>query len=341
MEKFLASQFVFFLLVSLLAACGPAKPAQTATPPQVEAVPGLSADNIATLGSLEKVDDYPLYVMRYSGSYQDYLNAPAPPQGFSCSLFAALGDPESRLYGRNFDWDFSPALLLFTDPPDGYASVSLVDLTFLGIDLSAANSLTDLPLAERTALLSAPSMPFDGMNEYGLVIGMAAVDGSRATDNPGKATIGSIGIIREMLDHARDVDEALALMEKYNIDFTGGPAIHYLMADAGGKSALVEFVNGEMRVLAASDPWHVATNFLCSTTEGDGGCWRYPILRNRLAETEGGLGSAEAMELLAEVSQPDSTQWSAVYDLSTGRIRVVMGRQYAVVHEFEFEMAAP
>jgi Flp pilus assembly protein TadD len=31
-------------------------------------------------------------------------------------------------YGRNFDWDFSPALLLFTNPPDGYASVSRGDL---------------------------------------------------------------------------------------------------------------------------------------------------------------------------------------------------------------------
>ena len=41
-------------------------------------------------------------------------------------------------YGRNFDWEFSPALLLFTDPPDGYASVSMVDLTFLGISPAAS-----------------------------------------------------------------------------------------------------------------------------------------------------------------------------------------------------------
>ena len=51
-----------------------------------------------------------------------------------CSLFAALGDPENRLFGRNFDWRYSPALLLFTDRPagGGYASVSMVDIAYLG-----------------------------------------------------------------------------------------------------------------------------------------------------------------------------------------------------------------
>jgi len=33
---------------------------------------------------------------------------------WACSLFAGLGDVEQRLYGRNFDWDHSPAVLLFT-----------------------------------------------------------------------------------------------------------------------------------------------------------------------------------------------------------------------------------
>ena len=35
------------------------------------------------------------------------------------------------VYGRNFDWQYSPALLLFTNPPDGYASVSMVDIEYL------------------------------------------------------------------------------------------------------------------------------------------------------------------------------------------------------------------
>ncbi len=36
----------------------------------------------------------------------------APAWG--CSLFAFFSDPQAMLYGRNFDWEYSPALLLFT-----------------------------------------------------------------------------------------------------------------------------------------------------------------------------------------------------------------------------------
>jgi penicillin V acylase-like amidase (Ntn superfamily) len=55
-----------------------------------------------------------------------------------------------------------------------------------------------------------------------------------------KETIGSLGVIRQMLDHARTADEAVNIMKSYNIDFDGGPFIHYLIADATGKSILGE-----------------------------------------------------------------------------------------------------
>ena len=90
-------------------------------------------------------------------------------------MFASLGDSENRLYGRNLQADPGPGLLLFTDPPDGYASVSMVDIEYLGFSSSDVSHLADLPLEERQALLNAPRIPFDGMNEHGLAIGMAAL----------------------------------------------------------------------------------------------------------------------------------------------------------------------
>ncbi len=151
-------------------------------------------------------------------------------------------DEEHRLYGRNFDWQYSPALLLFTDPPDGYASVSMVDMEYLGFSGQSFLNLTDLPLEDIEALLQAPYLPFDGMNEHGLAIGMAAVPDGDMQADPARETRGSLGIIREMLDHARDAEEAVDILMKYNIDFEGGPPLHYLMADAKGKSVLVEFL---------------------------------------------------------------------------------------------------
>ena len=53
---------------------------------------------------------------------------------FACSTFVAATPQGQRLFGRNFDLTDSPAMLLVTRPPQGYASLSLVNLSFLGFD---------------------------------------------------------------------------------------------------------------------------------------------------------------------------------------------------------------
>ena len=324
---------------------------QTATPSSAE----LSADEAATLASLERVDDYPLYVMHYQGVYSSGLTSltPGPLRGdtaacgpaWGCSLFAALGDPQSRLYGRNFDWMYSPALLLFTAPPDGYASVSMVDIAYLGWADERAGTLMDQPLSERSSLLRAPVYPFDGMNARGLVVGMAAVPDSPVPNDPGKTTLDDLDLIRELLDHAGTVDEAVALMGRYNVSWGSGPPIHYLIADATGRAVLVEYYEGEMVVLPNENPWHLATNhYRAALAPGEpSGCWRYDRIGARLAETGGRLSMGDALDLLSGVAQPESaypTQWSVVYGLSTGEVRVVMGSAYEDVHTFQLDMTA-
>ncbi len=309
---------------------------------------GLTADQAATLVSLRKVDEYPLYTMRYasmvrSGDFSRRAQSQTTEvvttnTAWACSLFAALGDAKNRLFGRNFDWRYSPALLLFTNRPaaGGYASVSLVDLAYFGFG-DQVRDLTALPLAERSALLDAPAWPFDGMNEAGVAVGMAAVPQADERRDPGKPAIGSLGVMREILDHAGNVDEAVAILQGYNITWEGGPPLHYLVADRSGRAALVEFRRGEIIVLVNDDPWHAATNFMRSAVAGDGAgqCPRYDALVRRLADTGGALDSRSALDLLRAVAQTDSTQWSVVYGLSTGQVEVVMGRNLNQTHTFK------
>ena len=84
------------------------------------------------------------------------------------------------------------------------------------------------------------------------------------------------------------MDEAVAILESYNIAWGGGPALHYLIADASGRAVLVEFYEGEMTVIPNESPYHLATNHLRTTASGDGGCWRYATLDEQLTETEDG-----------------------------------------------------
>jgi hypothetical protein len=307
---------------------------------------------IRTLASLRKVDDYPLYMMTYYGDYgfDELLGIDdrresgsrsgvgerlAPDVGWACTTFAAFGEEESALLGRNFDWIHRASLLLFTDPPDGYASVSLVDLAYFGIGEQEPS------WAGRAALLGAPYMPFDGMNEAGLAVGMMAISRSRFDGDPQKTTIGSLQVIRLILDYAADVDEALALMGNYNVDFGGGPPIHYLIADVSGNSAVVEFIDDEMRVLRNEGPWQISTNFIISEERPEGAdssCWRYNAAYETLKQVAGDVSPEEAMAILGDVSQ-SNTIWSVVYDMVEGDVGIVVGREYDDVHEFKLRMS--
>lgn len=315
---------------------------------------GLSEQEIATLSSLKQVDDYPLYTMRFFGAYNHSAYSEILKQArtkdigsiysrkwptmWSCSLFTVLGEKKGMIYGRNFDWNYSPALLLFTDPPNGHASVSMVDIAYLR--LPNVDNLCNLPIGRRRALLGAPSIPFDGMNERGLTIGMAAVPGGNLRYSPGKKEISCVRVIRKILDHADTVDEALRILQSYNIDM-GGLRLHYLIADSFGKAVLVEYYQDKTVVIPNEKPWHLATNFqVASILQSPiGKCRRYDRMTKRLEESHGKLLSHEAMALLKSVSKL-RTQWSVVYEMSTGGVSVAMDRKYSNLHRFHINILA-
>jgi hypothetical protein len=302
-----------------------------------------------TLDSLQRVDDYPLYVMTVYGDYgfREMLEdegvsiSRAVRHGiWACTTFAALNPNGNALLGRNFDWHNRPSLLLFTDPPDGYASASMVDISYLGFGSGEPSE------AQLENLLEAPYWPFDGMNEAGLAVGMMAVPHAEGGDDPEKATLDSLLVIRLLLDYAGNVDEAIALLEEINVDFGGGPPLHYLIADSSGQSVVIEFIDDEMVLLRNEDPWQVSTNFVISEVPEDeriATSHRYQFVTEALVRTKGLISEAEAMALLREVANNGSsnpTMWSTVYNMSTGGIQVVVGRQYDTAHEFRLNTLA-
>jgi hypothetical protein len=156
------------------------------------------------------------------------------------------------------------------------------------------------------------------------------------TEDPEKPTLGSLEVMRNVLDQASNVEEALEIFEDHNVDMRGGPPLHYLIADRSGQAVLIEFYNGEMHVIPNEQPWHMATNFLCSAADGTlrGKCWRYDQVLDEMEASDGFLNTQEAISLLGEVAQTN-TQWSVVYNSSTGSVDVVMGQAYYDVHSFK------
>lgn len=311
----------------------------------------LTEQDRQTLASLKKIDDFPLYEMHYYGDYEfdGFLkhglgpvtqSQPPPQPNWACTCFATLRADADKLFGRNFDWMLHPALLLFTNPPKGYASVSMVDLSYLGF------SRDDSAWDELIPLLQTPYWPFDGMNEHGLAVGLMAISSADGESDPQKVTIGSLHVVRLLLDYARDVEEAIALLQQYNVDFTGGHPLHYLIADKLGNSAIIEYIGGEMMVLRPQTPWQVSTNFTLSGISPEKWkyyCNRYATVEAKLSSNNGELSAAEAMSLLQEVSQSGEypaiwSIWSMVYNMSSGDIQVVMNRKYEQIYHFSLPM---
>ncbi|MBN2533431.1 MAG: linear amide C-N hydrolase [Spirochaetales bacterium] len=324
---------------------------------------------LKTLLSLSKIDDHPLYIMTYDGGYHfdDYLKIGSKnPQEFkeflfnkllfsnqsniinnckfACTSFSAINEKNQYIFGRNYDYYGRYAsLVLFTNPPKGYASVSMVNIDWVR-NFNIFGKGNNHPITsweKRIALLAAPYLPFDGMNEYGLVVSVNSVNKSKASIDPNKITIGYTQAIRLMLDHARNIDEAISLLHQYNIDFvtTNPQPIHFHIADASGESVIVEFINGEIVLVKSDTPWQVATNFILEgNNKPELSCNRYRLINGKLKEKSGKISDKRAMDLLKQVSNYASTNWSVLYNLNSGQIQIVMGMKYYHIEEIKLMM---
>ncbi|MHC4475884.1 MAG: LamG-like jellyroll fold domain-containing protein [Planctomycetota bacterium] len=316
-------------------------------------VADIQLDDLRSLNTIRKVDDYPLYVMRYYGDYG--LKDTQTGRGFKgvwkfvyeqlrpqdpdskCSCFSAMNKQADRVFGRNYDWhNTNAALLLFTDPPDKYASVSMVDITYFDFDPIEPGLLDYL------FLIGTPYLPTDGMNECGVTVAAMSVPQADGGNDPNKETLGISCLMRQILDRASSVNEAIALTEQYNVVFTYGPKVHLLISDASGNAAIIEFIDGSPTVVKNTEPFQVCTNFIISGRDIEqvlksSWSWRYNTMYTALQGSQSRVTSEQPMELLKNVSQ-NSTIWSAVYGQSTGKIQLAMGKDYEHVYEFSLKM---
>jgi hypothetical protein len=275
------------------------------------------ADNGSVLGQLRQLSDFPLYELRYEAPYNVVgpytpVSAASAERPFACTLFSATDASGNRVMGRNFDWRPNPVMVVITKPAGGYASVSLVDMSY-------PVKLDDMV-----------RWPFDGMNERGLAVGMMLVDEARSTYKVGMPAVTSFGIIRVLLDKAATLDEAIALMGQYLVGF-GILPIHYFVADRRGAAATIEYFRGKLQVFREKRPWQVSANLLFSRlpeSERIASCWRYALAARRLAATDGQLDGKGVFGLLEAVSE-SSTVWSSSYDLTNARLELALGRDYA------------
>ena len=285
-----------------------------------------------------------------------------------CSAFACPDKTSGDfLMGRNFDFNhidattgertMIPVIAVHTAPKGGKKSVSFVDGLFIGYK---SGFYTD-GKSDLSMLMALPYVLLDGINEDGFAICVLKLDGKPTKqEQPGKKKIFTTVAMRMLLDRASTVKEAVEMLKQYNMCMDSDPAsYHYLMADATGDFAIVEYTNSDleqhpdkMEVHTGDDAWRYVTNFYVSPSMADTdhgfnhsthGMARYLTLRDRLAQLNYRTTPAEAFALLQDVAQgPEHpelstgfTQWSEVYNLSRKSLTLSILREWNKSFEFK------
>jgi len=244
--------------------------------------------------------------------------------GFACSALAATNSQGDALSGRNFDWEPCKALIVRCVPDTGYASISTVNLDFLGF--GAAYDPTR-GLINQYKATAAVYVPLDGINEKGLVVAdlLAGDDESTAQNDPEKGNLTTTSAIRLLLNHAANVDEAISLLRAYNFHSDINRAHHLFVSDAAARSVCIEWVNNEMIV---SDTRVLNNHYLCDEKQGIGSGDASLLHEAKLMEqynSHNGVLSSEEMAdaMFAAAAIPygddnEGTQWTIVYNQHQG-----------------------
>ena len=279
---------------------------------------------------------------------------------FSCTSFqAGKSDGNGFWYGRNYDYFKNPTLVTVSRPKKGYSSIAVSDMSHFGY------SLEKLPtsLKDKVSSLAAIYAPLDGVNEKGLCTSIMAVPKMAAQQESGKHKVGTTIIMRLWLDRCATVQEALDLAASLDIrhDAVVGSGYHYMIADANGDCAVLEFdrEDGWKSLVVrkgADDKYMLVTNHLLSekyySAEPDisvgnihsKSWWRYETVDNYLNERNGTLTLDEAMEILGMVHWKDllwetgtveDTQYTCVYDQTNLTLDLRNWNDYDKVLHFE------
>lgn len=257
---------------------------------------------------------------------------------FGCSTLSVQRRDGGYFFGRNFDWNTCSALIVSSRPAQGYASISTVNLDFIkagGVDISG--------LPDSVQAIIALYAPLDGMNEKGLAVSVNMIqDSDTIEQNTDKPDITTTTAIRLLLNRAADVEEAIFLLEQYDMHASMGMMVHFAIADADGRSVAVEYVNNVMTVTDTQ----IVTNFYIAQGEKYGigtsqSHLRYDILHEAL-NAEGVMNAEEVRNALDSVSKDnfgefESTEWSIVMNQETKEMTYYHRENYDTGYTFRIE----
>lgn len=315
-------------------------------------------NTIRTLLSIKQISSMPAYEMKRYGTYylDDYLQVGAKntdelgkfitnkltlgivkyhPDDYNCSAFFARTPDGDLIMARNYDTQSARPFIITTDGTDGSKIIGLSNGRFV-----MQNKSLDPTMMDKIAFTMCPYFMVDGMNEHGLTYALFSVDGSKACEDKKKITLISHTTCATLLNKAKNVKEAVELLSKYNVAFFTGGSSHYMLCDADGNSAIVEYVDGKMQVTHnKKGNYMICSNFMIYNNKNliGFGKDRYLNYQDALEKTKGVITIEKAFELLKKNTINGQQQWSVIYNITKKTVSVTFSRDYDNIYTYSFE----
>lgn len=247
---------------------------------------------------------------------------------FACTTFC-INKNGQIVFGRNYDW------------VTGAGIVNTNQRGLFKTSMKSGNAATVSWISKYGSITFnqyGKEFPTGGMNEKGLVVELMWLDGTRYPAEDNRPAVGVLQWIQYQLDNAATTAEVIASDSRLRINERATP-IHYLIADASGKVATIEFLNGKM-VVHKDDklPFPVLTNdtYAASVQSAKTLVGKPAVsldnnsldrfvkacsMVKQFNESDINMPVTDfAFSLLDKVSQGSFTRWSIVYDITNKKV---------------------
>lgn len=273
-------------------------------------------------------------------------------QTFSCTTFL-IHHQNALVFGRNYDWVSGT----------GYVSTNLRGLLKTSMQVPDGSSVSWVSkYGSITFNQYGKEFPNGGMNEKGLVVELMWEDETKYPAKDSRPAISELQWVQYQLDNFSTVEEVIASGKKIRISTSSVP-LHYLVADASGKAATIEFINGQAVIhsgsslpfpvlandtyassLQAIDKAKAATNSSIPFTSNS--LQRFATACKMVNSYDGSRPATDyAFDVLKSVTQPNFTKWSIVYDIQNKKVmfRTAEAREVKAIDfsAFNFDCSTP
>jgi len=255
----------------------------------------------------------------------------------ACTTFC-LDDGESLVFGRNLDWSIGVGLVIVNKR--GLSKMALIPpLDVPASWISRYGSVTFNQYGRE--------LPMGGLNEKGLVVEQMWLQDTQYPERDDRPALNELAWIQYQLDNFMSVDEVIASDPDIRITPESAP-LHFLICDRTGQTAVIEFLKGKMVVHKGEElPFKTLANSTyerslayLKSLDGFGGdnilSSDSPNSVDRFARAVRGTDQYRkkecggvidyAFEILKDVSQGKSTQWSIVYDVKGPAVHFKTGK---------------